>query len=160
MVAAADADELIDGFGRSIGLRDVAFDENGGAILMFDDILTGFRHDRDKHLIAMYGPVINTAIDHDADLYAGFLELSLGWSLAGKGCAGFNRDFDLLFFVNTVSLAGLEQERFNAFVKENLETIETWRRYAASGAFSGADKSPGPSAVSATDLMGGLLKRV
>lgn len=143
MSFVADHKELLASFGRSVGLEDVAFDDEGEALLLFDAIAVRFLHDEERQIILISSPLVNHEIEPDIDVYARLLELNLVGILHGSGSIGLDREDRVVIFANSISLIGLDQERFNDFVNASVDIIEEWRKTLESGELAQAAKSPG-----------------
>jgi hypothetical protein len=132
----ADPDELTRQYALSLGLEDTALDENGELILLYDSIVVRFFVERERQLIILSAPATNKGVPHDVAVYAILLELNLKGSADGDGSLGLDSDSGILFYTHAISLVGLDQDRFRAFVERSLGVIMAWRQVIESDDFS------------------------
>lgn len=133
MSLIADPHALLADYGRSVGLDDVGFDDDGEALLVFDAIAVRFLFDDERQLILISAPLVNREVEPDIDLYTRVLELNLSGILHGAGAVGLDTQDRALIFAHSISIIGLDQDRFNAFVEEGVALIEAWRGVIESG---------------------------
>lgn len=145
MSLAADHNELLAAYGRSVGVEGVAFDDGGEARLAFDGIVIRFVHDAARQQILLTSPVFGGVIVPDIDVYASLLELNLGGILHGAGAVGLDKDTGTVTFSNAVSLVGLDQARFNTFVASGVDLVEAWRELVESESFPRKIETPSAS---------------
>ncbi len=151
MSIVADPKELLAGFGRSIGLANVAFDDEDEALLLFDAIAVRFLYDKERQLILVSSPLVNHEVEPDLDVYAHLLELNLLGILNGSGSIGLDRENQTVIFANSISLIGLEQDRFNEFVNVSVDVIESWRQGLEAGGLKPATAASAPNLLSGDD---------
>ncbi|MGV6871124.1 type III secretion system chaperone [Pseudochelatococcus sp. B33] len=142
MSFVADPRELLAGYGRSVGLADVAFDDEGEALLLFDAIAVRFLHDEERKIILISSPLVNREVEPDIEVYARLLELNLVGILHNSGSIGLDRENRAVIFANSISLIGLDQARFNDFVNASVDIIDAWRKTLESGELKQAGKAP------------------
>lgn len=150
MPPAIDHNELLAGYGRSVGIEGIAFDDAGEAYLAFDDIVIRFFHDAARRQILLSAPVFDDTVTPDVDVYASLLELNLGGILHDSGSVGLDKDTGAVIFSNAISLAGLEQARFDAFVAAGIDLVEAWRKLVESENFPRMIEKP-PESVPPED---------
>lgn len=151
MSIVADPKELLAGFGRSIGLADVAFDDEDEALLLFDAIAVRFLFDKEREIILVSSPLVNYELVPDVDVYAHLLELNLLGILNGSGSIGLDRENQTVIFANSISLIGLDQDRFNEFVNASVDVIEAWRQGLESSGVKPAASALPPDILSSDD---------
>lgn len=135
MTILANHNDMLKQYGLEIGLENLSFNDDGEAVLVFDDIFVRFMYDEPKQMILLTSPVVYEAITHDADVYASLLELNLVGILNGAGSVGLDREMNVLTFAHNISLIGLDQNRFNQFVDSCVDLIDSWRKLISSESF-------------------------
>ncbi len=135
MPPAIDHNEFLAGYCRSLGIEGVNFDNDGEAHLAFDDIVVHFHHDAARRQIVLSAPVFDDAVAPDVDVYASLLELNLGGILHDSGAIGLDKATGAVIFSNAISLVGLDQARFDAFVAAGVDLVEAWRKVVESENF-------------------------
>lgn len=153
MLPAIDHNELLAGYGRSVGVESAAFDGDGEAHLAFDDIVVHFRHDAARQQIVLSAPVFDGAVAPDIEVYASLLELNLGGILHDSGSVGLDKDTGAVIFSNAISLVGLDQVRFDAFIAAGVDLVEAWRKLVESDNFPRAIEKPQQSAPADDDAI-------
>jgi hypothetical protein len=138
---------LLSDFGGSIGLADLAPDEEGYCALAFDDLPVHFQYDADKDEVVAFSRIGTADEDRLEEIYGMLLAANLFWQGA-RGATLSVEPYTSTVFIADRRPAGLSDAVFQAWLGEFVDIAGYWRgrlaRVNAGGPIDEADQTPGP----------------
>lgn len=123
-----DIASVLQRFGKKHGLEDLQFDSLSQSLIAFDDIVVVLEYVESRGDMLLTAAIRPVPQPLTPDLAKMFLELNyLGMQL-GAGQIGLDSPAGQLMFADRLSLAGLTDRAFEAFVEASINRIESWQR--------------------------------
>lgn len=147
---------LLADFGRSVGIENLAFDDNSCVNLSFDDTVLWIEHIEERSELLVHSNVGDIPPVADGEMFGRLLDANHAAAVGGLGTIGFNRLNGQIVYLDRTSLRGLTQQQFQDFLRAAIERIEFWRK-ALKGPFL-ATKAAAPAPDEKPDALSRLIR--
>lgn len=120
------ADELISGFGRVVGIEEIAFGAAGRCDLAFDEQLMAICVDASMGHLHLESPVLELPVSPSQDFYLRVLSDNLVSFSNGVGCLAVSREERQVLWLDRTPIKGLSQSAFEDWLAKGIERAEFW----------------------------------
>lgn len=151
--AARAASTLIEDFGKSIGIEDVAFDEENRCDFIFDEMPLSIFFDTYSGQMSLETPVLEIPSSPHKDFYAGVLEDNFDSFANGLGCLALFRKTGQVVWMDRRTITDMDQAAFQSWLNRSLDRAEYWAKELAVRANSAGPSSEPAEPAAANDEM-------
>jgi hypothetical protein len=127
MSVTAQFSEILTAFGQKIGIPQIVFDDEGQCCLGFDDMTVNIELNQDGTQIIVSSELTTLTERPSETLMLRYLALNHIALLSGTGGLGFDESTRQLFFVERISLHGLDDDLFELSMANAVGRIEALR---------------------------------
>lgn len=136
------ADELIAGFGRVVGIEEVAFDDQGRCDLSFDDQPMAICVDATMGHLHLEAPILEIPVSPSKDFYQRLLSDNLISFSNGVGCLAVSQEDNWVLWLDRTPIKDLSQSAFEDWLAKGIERAEFWSKEIQGWVNSAAPSMP------------------
>lgn len=118
---------LLASLGQSIGLPDLAPDDEGYCALSFDDLMVHLQYDPAQDELLAFARLGEIDDDEPAELYARMLAANLFWQGTGGATLGVQPEDGMVFLCRKTPLGPLDDGGFQQLLEQFVNTADSWR---------------------------------
>ena len=119
-------DGLITGFGKLIGIPELALDEENGCTLGFDDQVISFRFHDEKDVLVLFSELGKVPKDNAEPLYRELLEANFNRDELDGSALSCCRASDSIVLIGQKSLQGLDVRALDRMVENFTNIAVSW----------------------------------
>lgn len=151
-MAAMGIQTLLSEFGKTVGIPDLCFDENGYCCLFFDDMVVNMELAEDGDHLFLYSNVGEIPEGNLPAFYEMLLEGNYFFRKTRGATLGIDRDANIVLLIYRRPTLNLELSDFEQLIENFVNVTESWTRNINGFEGSAADPADG----SGDDLMPGI----
>ena len=118
--------DLLREFGQSVGLPDLAFDENDYCCLLLDDLVLNLELDEETEMLFVYAHVGKIPPEPTADFYAMLLEANYFYRQTAGGVLGIDKATGVIALACRQPYAGLTLIQFEKVIEDFANAADHW----------------------------------
>lgn len=126
--AQRNADELVIGLGKLVGIEGMALSAQGRCDLVFDDQPLSICYYAETGFLSLEAPVMEIPSSPSDRFYSWVLEANLASFVYGHGCLALAPQGGHIMWLDRMSAKGLEQSEFQDWLHRSIERAEFWAR--------------------------------
>lgn len=129
MLTNTDPREILTEFGKTIGIAEIAFDEEGHCCLGFDDVVVDIAISETGSSVIVSSEITTLPPQSDETLLLRYLALNYIALIMGTGAIGVDTDKRSVRFVERISLRGLDEAIFTSemtAIVDRVEKLKAW----------------------------------
>lgn len=112
MLTLANPNDILTNFGKSIGIADIAFDQDGHCCLGFDDLVVDIAISEDNEHLIISSKIATVPVDAPVSVLTGYLSLNYIALSMGIGAIGLDITKRIVRYVDRISMHDLDDEAF------------------------------------------------
>ncbi|EHS50837.1 Tir chaperone family protein [Rhizobium sp. PDO1-076] len=124
--ARRHASRLLEDFGATAGIEDIAFNQAGRCDLAFDDQPMTISFDEDTGDMCIESPVLDIPPSPAWDFYGWVLEDNFLSFVNGAGCLAIDRSRGKIVWLDRRPVSGLSKSIFDRWLSLSIERVEYW----------------------------------
>ena len=140
------AERLIADFAKTVGIDDMAFDEEDQCNLAFDDQPLAIGFDEETGYLSLGGPLMEIPSSPSAGFYAWGLESNFATFTSGLGCLALDTESGSIVWLDRRPLEGMVQATFEDWLSSGLDRMEFLKRQLPEMSNSAALAAPSQEA--------------
>ena len=119
--------KLLGAFGDSVGVPDLATDEDRYCVIKLDDrIVLVMQYEPDTESVVLYVDLGPYPEEHEREVFASLLQANCLWAGTGGATLGVNGSSRTILLGYRLSVRNLELEPFKSAVESLVNTAEFW----------------------------------
>lgn len=126
--ARRQANRLIEALGKTVGLEQMAFDENGRCDLSFDTQNLTIGYDEMAGQIYLEAPVMDMPTSPAKDFYSWVLADNFTSFTNGIGCLALDSEEEEIVWLDRRPAKDMDQKHFEDWLSASVERAEYWVR--------------------------------
>lgn len=120
-------EELLNQFGKSIGLDNLSLEQDETSLLVFDDkVVVNFRYDADHDSLLIFSPVGMLPAQNRAEICEYLLQANLFWTGTGGGTLAVDAATDEVILAYRTPVANLDSVSLERLVDSFVTGAEAW----------------------------------
>jgi hypothetical protein len=120
--------DLLASFGASLGLPELAPDDEGYCALRFDDLEVHLQYEPEEDELLVFTRLGEIDDDEPAELYGRMLAANLFWQGTGGATLGVQPEDGMVFLSRKVAMRALDDAKFRQLLEQFVNTGDDWRR--------------------------------
>ncbi|MFH0789735.1 MAG: type III secretion system chaperone [Pseudomonadota bacterium] len=119
---------LLNDFGKSIGINELAFNENGYCCLMFDQVVVNIELIENSERFFLYTHLGEIPLEKREEFYSLLLEADFFNKETADGTLGIDRESNIVALTYQRPYTGLDQEKFEKILENYVNAAEHWTK--------------------------------
>lgn len=127
-IARRQAETLISGLSKTVGIEEICFDDDWECYLAFDDhpVIIGF--DEEAGYMTLQSPVMDVPLSPSSEFYSWVLEDNYISFANGIGCLALDRNAEKIVWLDRRPAKDLDQIAFEEWLSKSVDRAEYWVR--------------------------------
>lgn len=123
-------DFILSELGDSMGMKDLAFDENGGCILQFDESMNVLLlYEGGDDVLYLFSFVGELAKDSEKKTMRLLLEANYRWEESGGGTLSLRKGENNIVLTHKLAVAALTKEILEQYLSDFVTALEKWMNF-------------------------------
>jgi len=118
--------DILNAFGKEIGIPDLEFDENGTCSLIFDDIVVNLEKNAESGKLFIYSSLGAIPSNRKEAFFKTLLEANAFFKDTGGGTLAIDDQSNIVLFLYQVHIGTLDQGSFSKTMENYINIVEHW----------------------------------